>query len=157
MNTIGIVDASALIALDAIQELDLLRQLYVKVCVPPAVVQEFGDALPAFLEKVELSLAARRAATSLRQAGLGRGESEVIALGVELRNAEVIIDDRRARREARNRGLSVTGVVGLLLRAKNRGFIPLVRPALDSLRARGFRISETLYQQALAVAGELQE
>jgi len=49
----------------------------------------------------------------------------------------------------------VTGTVGLLLVAKNRGYIAVVRPLLDELIRQGFWISPALYQTALRQAGEL--
>jgi predicted nucleic acid-binding protein len=59
---------------------------------------------------------------------LHRGEAEAIALATELKADIVIIDERGARQLATHAGLSVTGVLGILLRAKRAGQIPAVRP-----------------------------
>ena len=50
--------------------------------------------------------------------------------------------------------LSIAGTVGVLLRAKQRGLVPAVRPLLDRLRTEGFRMRNELYARALALAGE---
>jgi predicted nucleic acid-binding protein len=52
-------------------------------------------------------------------------------------------------------GLRVQGVLGVLLRAKDRGLIPLVRPLLDALvNDAGFWITNNLYQRVLQIARE---
>ncbi|MCU0521895.1 MAG: DUF3368 domain-containing protein [Anaerolineae bacterium] len=52
-------------------------------------------------------------------------------------------------------GLTVTGVVGILLRAKREGTIASLRKALVELETRaGFRIADGLVQQALLAADE---
>lgn len=43
-----------------------------------------------------------------------------------------LIDERLGRREARDLGLSITGLSGILLVAKRRGLITQIRPIIDS-------------------------
>ena len=50
--------------------------------------------------------------------------------------------------------MAVTGTVGLLLKAKQEGVIPEVRPLLDALDANQFRIGAALRAEALRLAGE---
>jgi len=58
-------------------------------------------------------------------------------------------------RAAQRLGLRIVGVIGILLQAKAEGKIDLVRSRLDALRQRaGFYLSESVYQHALALAGE---
>lgn len=89
---------------------------------------------------------------------LGRGEAEVIALGLEQKHGgvacEVVLDDRRARQIAHEFGLRVVGTVGLLVRAKRHGYVASVRELLERLQAGGFRLSAELLRQALVLAGE---
>lgn len=150
---LAIVDTSALIALETTGQIGLLAHLYDQVLAPPAVVSEFGGLLPQPVVQQGLNPSSALSATRLNQK-LGRGESEVIALGIELSADEVIIDDAQAREEAKSHGLNVVGVVGLLLRAKQHKLIPQVKPLLDTLRGSGFRIGEDLYLKALTLAGE---
>lgn len=149
----AVVDTSALIALETIEQVRLLNEFYDKVFAPPAVVNEFGGLLPHFIMQQNLGSSSAQRAIQLCQK-LGKGESEAIALAIELSAAEVIIDDARARREAKSRGLQVVVVVGLLLRGKQYGLISQVKPLLDTLRTSGFRVSGALYEHALRLAGE---
>lgn len=52
-------------------------------------------------------------------------------------------------------GLQATGVLGLLLDAKQTGSIAAIRPALGRLHAHGFRIGPSLRHHILDTAGEL--
>ncbi len=51
-------------------------------------------------------------------------------------------------------GLTVTGTVGVLLRAKQKGLIPLLAPLLTDLKHARFRISDQVIRDALELAGE---
>jgi predicted nucleic acid-binding protein len=69
---------------------------------------------------------------------------------------ELLIDERLGRREAVRLGLSITGVLGVLLIAKNRGLISKVQPIIDALILQAnFRISRQLYEEVLQTANEL--
>jgi predicted nucleic acid-binding protein len=85
---------------------------------------------------------------------LDEGESAVIALAAELENPAVVLDDKKARRVARQMGLSVVGTVGLLLRAKREHMVPEVKSLLESLARTGFRLSKELHREAVRLAGE---
>jgi predicted nucleic acid-binding protein len=85
-------------------------------------------------------------------ADFGPGETQVLAL--EEPKSLVIVDDRLAREAARLRGLRVTGTAGVLLKAKQQGHIPAVRPLLDRLGALQFRLSDTVRDHILRLAEE---
>ena len=87
---------------------------------------------------------------------LHRGEAEAIALASEMSADMVLIDEREGRQIAIKAGLSVTGVLGILLRAKKMGMIDAVKPEILSLRRRArFFLSASLEARVLASAGEL--
>lgn len=90
----------------------------------------------------------------LGAAGLGLGETEAIALALELAPEWLILDERRATRVARTAGLQVVGTVGILLSAKSRGLLPAVRPAIEDLLGTGFHLAAWVVADALAEAGE---
>ena len=80
--------------------------------------------------------------------------SPLIALAEELKTTIVLIDDIKARRIAKLRGLNVVGTLGILLDAKDKGLIRELKPFLDELMTKKIRISKELYDHALALAHE---
>jgi len=67
----------------------------------------------------------------------------------------VIIDEQEGRQLAAAAGLSVTGVLGILLRAKQSGHIAALKPEIKSLREKAhFFIAPFLEAEVLAAAGE---
>jgi hypothetical protein len=95
--------------------------------------------------------------TALRR-DLDRGEAESIALAVELEADLVLMDEREGRHAAQRMDLHVVGAVGVLLEAKTKRFIDVVRPHLDGLRQKaGFYLGESVYKRALVLAGEAEE
>ena len=72
----------------------------------------------------------------LLTASLDPGEAEAIALAVEMKADWILLDETEGRRAASLAGLQVTGILGILLRAKQRGEIPLLKPELEALRTR---------------------
>ncbi len=76
-------------------------------------------------------------------ADLGGGEKEVLALGMQIPNAVVILDDRLARLHAKALRLTFTGTLGILLRAKTEGQIPQIEPLLANLDRLGFRLPDS--------------
>lgn len=85
---------------------------------------------------------------------MGAGESEAIALALEIKADLVLLDDRAARRLAVVLGVPLIGTLGLLLRAKRAGLIPSVRARMDALRALPFHIAPKLYEEVSKAAGE---
>ncbi len=86
---------------------------------------------------------------------LGDGEKEVLALGRELSDALLLLDDRDARRHAHALELEISGTLGVLLLAKERGILDAVRPVLDRLQALRFRLDASTRQSVLELAGEV--
>ena len=147
-----------LIALAQIDQFDLLRRLFVKIIIPPAVRAEIQD---------EISVAALTAADwitvqptqdtlaeQLLREEFDAGESEAIILAKELNADLVLIDERAAARKARTLGLRVIGTLGVLLLGKRAKHLATIKPLLDSLREHDFRMSNSLYDQVLRDAGE---
>ena len=85
---------------------------------------------------------------------LDEGEAEAIVLALEANVSLVLLDDREARLQAKRLEFRVVGTLGILLRAKKLGLIKSLREELNKLKETGFRISESLEEEALKAAGE---
>jgi len=154
MNTpVFVANASPLIAFERLDCLDLMPQLVSCLHIPPAVRDEVlgSRTLPAWITEHALTQPVARRILAAR---LGIGESEAIALALELSPCYLLLDDLAARRLAQSLNLSLLGTVGLLILARRRGLLPALRPSLDALLAVNFRISEPLYTFALKQVGE---
>lgn len=128
-------DTSPIRALAFLDLLALLPRLYGDVVVPPGVLRELDQpARPAMrIEPIALGLLrvvppqdVNRVARFYEELDLG--ESEAIALALELQADAVLIDERRGRAFAADHGLTVIGTLGVLHQARLAGFIDNVRP-----------------------------
>ena len=119
--------------------------------IPPAVAREFGRSLP---DSIEVRALSQPVGPQILGASLGQGESEALALALEIKSNLILLDDRAARRLAVALRLPLLGTLGLLLRAKNSGLIPALRPRMEALRVLPFHISSRLYDAVLKTAGE---
>jgi len=115
------------------------------------VRREFGEELP---EWIEVTSPENRPLVSALSKLLGAGESEAIALAIELGADFLILDDLKARKIAREFGINVVGTAGVLLLAKKRGVVDEVKPLLTLLVEKGFRISDDVIRIILKAAGE---
>ncbi len=156
-----ISNTSPLLYLHQIAQLDLLPALYSRLLVPRAVERELsaGQALGIdvphiqTLGWIEIAEPANPALIP-HTTDLGQGEAEAIALGVQHPGSLLILDDRLGRQIANLYSLRYTGTLGVLIKAKQRGLLSTIKPALQQLRERGFWLSEAIIAQALALAGE---
>ena len=158
-----ICTSSPLINLSNIDRLDLLESLYKQVIIPKAVYDEIiikGKQDSQKLSKLitgEILRVQKVLNTSLIKAlnkDLDYGESEVIALALEIKSDLIIIDETDARRIASMYVLNKTGFIGILIKAKYQGHLNLVKPYLDLAVNKGFRIHKNLYNQVLKAIGE---
>jgi predicted nucleic acid-binding protein len=149
-----ISNSSPLIALTQIGRLDLVRRLYTRISIPPAVAREAEPTVAELPDWIVVQNLAYPLQPITVSGSVGPGEREVISLGLELGAALLIVDEQPARRLATSLGLRVIGTVGLLMAGKERGVLAKIRPELDRLLAVRFFMDQDLYERVIAQAGE---
>jgi predicted nucleic acid-binding protein len=152
---IVVADASPLRYLLLIEAVQVLPDLFGRVSIPPAVLDELTrvntpEPVRLWISHLPdwLDLRAPRRSPSLLPLTLGAGEREAITLAEELKADALLVDDWAARREAERRNLVVQGTLGLLSLASERGLVDLTE-AICRLRTTNFRASEELLRSML--------
>jgi len=159
-----VADTGPIIALAKIGKIFLLKSIAEEVLIPLMVYKElFGKigsesneidrALNTFIRlKREITL---DKATEMALADLGEGEKQAIGLASSLgEDVLLLIDDRAGRRVAEKLNIATTGLVGLLVVAKEMGFVESVGPLIEDLRHNGYWLSDDLITTAKRLAGE---
>lgn len=150
--------------LAAIGQLSLLQQVYGRITIPQAVADEIAKVAIIYTQAASVpqqdwikiqSVNDVTTVARLRGKKLDAGESEAIALALEVGAELLLIDEQLGRKLAVREGLNITGLVGVLLEAKHQGFISKIKPVVDALMIQArFRISSQLYTEILRLAGE---
>jgi predicted nucleic acid-binding protein len=158
-------NTSPVLNLAIIGQLALLRAQFGQIWIPPPVLKELRS---------EEDLPGSSAVREAREAGwlrveevkdrllvqvlrrdLDEGEAETIALALQVKAEWTLLDQREGRRIAKSLGLKVTGVLGILLRARREGKLPSLQMAMEQLREKaGFRIGAELFADLLRESGE---
>jgi predicted nucleic acid-binding protein len=153
-------DTSPIIALALCDKLDLLDKLFDRIIIPQAVFNEL--AIPNKPQSAKIIEWAKDKIISVKDTAtvkalslnLDLGESEAMSLYWEINADFLLIDEKRGRSVALRNGVKIVGTIGILLSAKQKGFITSIKPFLDTLRLNNYHISDILYHQYLEIAGE---
>jgi len=152
---IVVADTSPVTALLTVGEAGLLVRLFKEVLIPEAVARELRRSHPSL--PPWLRIVAARNAQQIRSLleSVDEGEAEAILLAEEVKADFLLIDERRGRRLAQQRGLPVLGLLGLVLIAKRRALIPSARQLLLRLHQEaGIFLDPDLRERALRTVGE---
>ena len=129
---IVVADTSCICYLILLNSIELLPRLYGSVVIPNAVYSELqAENTPTQVKRwIEqypqwLQVEFVEVVIDSELEKLDRGETEAIALAETLRADLIILDDRFARTIARERGLTITGLLGVLYDAAIAGEIDL--------------------------------
>ncbi|MEM6630447.1 MAG: DUF3368 domain-containing protein [Bacteroidota bacterium] len=161
MKSLIISDTSPITNLIKIGQLDLLGRLFGEIIVPKEVYKELADyeKQKAEIDKrswIKIIAVRDQEAVAKLNTQLDPGEAEAIILAQELDANLLIIDERKGRRIAEGYGLHIIGLLGILVRGKQKGHISEIKPLLNSLMQEvGFRVSQSLYEDILREVGEL--
>jgi predicted nucleic acid-binding protein len=90
----------------------------------------------------------------LLQNSLDSGEAAVIQLALQQNIPLVAIDENVGRRFARLSGLTLTGSLGILLKAQKLGYPVSMTVAIKRMRQRGIWLSDKVVDFVLREAGE---
>jgi len=152
---IAVFDTSPLHYLVLIGEIDLIPQLLPRALIPPVVRSELAapgapDPVRSWIERPPHWLQIREAKgePDSAVAGLHRGERAVIQLAREVAADLVVLDDKAARSVASALGMRITGLLGILDLAAQRGLVDLPA-AVDRLRSTSFRVAPSLLHSLL--------
>ena len=153
-----VVNTTPIIALADIGQLDLLQKLYGVIVIPQAVNLEIlSDPARSFVDVaswIKVVTLNRLDQKSMFSARLHAGEIEVLMLAQEYGADLLILDDNAAKKTAKYLGFTVTGTMGVLLKAKREGYIEKVKPLMENLIADGFYINPVVQSYVLAEAKE---
>lgn len=151
----AVTDTTAVTSLLKIGKAHLLGELFQPLLAPRAVAKEllrYHSGLPDFLDIRDLY--SQATANQFRQQ-LDLGESEAIALALEVSADVLIIDERKGRRLAEGTGLRCIGLPAVAMLAKTRKLIDSVGELFDELESKGhFRLADEVRADLLRQAGE---
>ncbi|MCD8248546.1 MAG: DUF3368 domain-containing protein [Lachnospiraceae bacterium] len=155
------VNSTPLIVLCGIGQLELLKGLYGEIYIPRAVYREVTAKKDSacvqiknaagWIHVVEIMDSSEK---KMYKAKLHDGEVEVMILAQEQKADLVILDDNAAKKTAKYLGLTVTGTLGVLLKAKREGLIQEVKPLLSEMKRKGFYVSNMVERLVLDQAHE---
>jgi predicted nucleic acid-binding protein len=152
-----VINTSPLLALSAaLGDLSLLQSLYQQVFVPFEVCQEIEKGglsgfsvaefkAASFLYKLDKPLLI----SLFLKNSLDIGEASVIQLALNNNIQTVCIDETVGRRIARLNNLSLTGSIGILIRADKEGYLFSMRDAIKNMQTRGIWLSDSVIKFAL--------
>lgn len=136
-----ISDASPIIALHNIGQLALLKEVYREISITDIVRREVEISLPEWIKVVnEYNMALYESLTL----HLDEGEASAIALAKLTPNSTLIIDERRGRKVAKELGIEIIGIMGVIVKAKKMGKIESGMDLVNELTTKGFRLSDSL-------------
>lgn len=141
---IVIVNASPLIALSQAQCLTLLKVLFGQVYIPSSVYQETVINCPVALQKQGILLAIsdyiqveEPTMNHPFSRNLGKGERGVLNLAIEKQADRLLIDDKKARNEAKALGFACIFTSDVLHYAERQQFITSYTDVMETLRGFG--------------------
>ena len=162
---LAVSNTSPIANLACIGRLPFLQEQFGDVWIPRAVERELANVPDGAVRKaldqarqggwLKSQAASDARLVSLLTVELHSGEAEAIALALDMKADWLLIDEREGRAMARQLGLRMTEVLGVLLRAKKMGHLNAIKPEIDALRAKAhFFIAPDLERAILTQAAE---
>ena len=156
-----IVNSTPLIALAKVNMLELLKEMYGQIIIPEAVyreVMEKGDVaaqrVEAALEWIDVRKVDPNLERRMYRAKLHDGEVEVMLLAQIIGADAVVIDDGAARKTAEYLELPLTGTLGIMIKAKQRGLLDAVMPVVQQMEQNGIYFSKEIKDRIRKLSDE---
>lgn len=146
---IVIADTTCFILLDNIGEMELLKALFNNIITTTVIAAEYGKPLPGWVtisQVIDIQFQG--------SLDIDAGEASAIAIAIESGPSLLVIDDNKGRKAARKLNLTVTGTLGLFLKAKRAGIITSIKPIFDKVQQTNFRYTDVVLQEILSLADE---
>ena len=162
MNIVS--DTGPIIGLAKIGKLTLLEKFADEVLIPPMVYKElFGkigpesgeidEALNSFIKTASLPQTEGEIRNVISD--LDEGEKQAITLAYShVDDILLLIDDRAGREVADKLGIPITGLIGLILRLKEKRFVQDIGSIAEELRQKGYWLSDDIVEVVKNLAGE---
>ncbi|MBV6441171.1 MAG: DUF3368 domain-containing protein [Haliscomenobacteraceae bacterium CHB4] len=160
---IVVSDTSPIANLIQVGRLDMLREVFQEVLVPPVVFEEIMELSHFGIDLAEFKQAAWIKTHPVNDIGkvrnlmreLDAGESNAIVLAQEVVADWILMDERAGTKIAESMGLHPIGLVGVLIKAKEKKLIEEVIPVVLELReTAGFWISDKFLSRIKHELGE---
>lgn len=156
-------DTSPVSNLILIRRLRVLRKVFSEIVVPPAVdaeiraLKQFDKDLSEYENAGWIKIIAPQNQQKLQtfKTKLDEGEAQAIVVALETNCDLLLMDERIGTNIARREGLNTIGLIGVLIKAKQKGIIESIGEVLSELRSQaGFWIGEELERKILKEIGE---
>ncbi len=157
-------DTGPLIGLAKIDCLFTLKYIATEVLVPTVVHRELLGKVGIESEKIDgalkdfirvVDLKTTDSTTKEVLVDLDEGEKQAIGLASTFsEDILLLIDDRAGRLVAEKLNIPTTGLIGILLLAKEKGVLENIGSLVDELRNQGYWISDEIAGIAKDLAGE---
>ncbi|PPK88368.1 hypothetical protein CLV84_1335 [Neolewinella xylanilytica] len=156
---IVVSDTSTITNLHQIDRLDVLRSLYGTIIIPPAVRRELYriEGQQGAIEQsdwIRTEYPKDQTLITELLEELDLGESEAIALAIELNADYLVIDEYKGRAIAEKKGVKIVGLLGVLIAAKRNGHLEAIKPLIERIQHNGFRLNSSLILKVLTALGE---
>ena len=156
---IVVSDTSTITNLHQVNRLDLLRSLFGTIIIPPGVRRELYriEGQQVEIEKlawIQTEYPKNQSLITELLEQLDLGESEALALAIELKADYLVIDEYKGRAIAETKGVKIVGLLGVLIAAKKDGHLTAVKPLIEKIQSNGFRLNGSLINKVLTALGE---
>lgn len=162
MAEIVVADASPVIALARIEQLELLPRIFSRAILPLSVYRE-TQRRPELSDAQSIRVGRQRGLFHVHEASiqviaglareLGDGEAEAISLAVQI-HCGVFMDEKAGRAAAKVLGLKTIGTLGVLSLARSKGFVTELKPLITRLQQSGYYLANNLVERVLRAQGE---